>query len=60
MRLLDVFYRDNHTCYYCGETGAYLALTLVRITPVSLGGTDEPDNLVTTCKECAQSGGWPA
>lgn len=49
----EVFRRDGHRCTYCGtsaEDGANL--TIDHVTPVSLGGTDDPANLVTACRDC--------
>ena len=60
-----ILYRDNFTCRDCGsfhalyikETGIYLPvsdgeLEIHHIKPVSCGGGDEPNNLLTLCKEC--------
>lgn len=46
----EVLRRDNHTCRYCRSTEN--ALTVDHVTPVSLGGTDDPSNLVAACKDC--------
>jgi len=48
----EVLRRDNHTCRYCGGTAPDVALTVDHVMPVSLGGTDEPANLVTACIDC--------
>lgn len=48
----EVLKRDNHTCRYCGATAPDVVLTVDHVTPVALGGTDEPSNLVTACKDC--------
>ena len=50
-----VLRRDNFTCQYCGrsvQTG--VELTIDHLTPLSLGGSYEPSNLVTACQECNQ------
>lgn len=59
-----IFRRDNYTCQKCGklhvkvnESGIYLPTTdgeldLHHIKPVSKGGSDDPDNLVTWCRDC--------
>ena len=44
--------RDNFRCQYCGKTGADTVLEVDHITPVSKGGTDDFENLITACKEC--------
>ena len=50
----EIFRRDNFTCRYCGkhagEDGA--ELTIDHVVTVALGGTDDPTNLVTACKDC--------
>lgn len=48
----EVFRRDNHTCRYCGGTPPDVKLTVDHVTPVALGGSDEPTNLVTACRDC--------
>lgn len=48
----EVLKRDNHTCRYCGATANDGPLTIDHVTPVALGGTDNPDNLVTACRDC--------
>jgi len=47
-RLL-VYERDAYTCVECG---AHKNLSLDHITPVSLGGTDDIENLSTLCLPC--------
>lgn len=46
----EVLRRDNYTCRYCRSTEN--ALTIDHVTPVALGGTDDPSNLVTACRDC--------
>ena len=46
----EVLRRDNYTCRYCRSTDN--PLTIDHVTPVSLGGTDDPSNLVACCKDC--------
>lgn len=48
----EVLRRDNHTCRYCGATAPDVPLRVDHVTPVALGGTDTPDNLVTACEPC--------
>lgn len=48
----EVLRRDNHTCRYCGGSAPDVVLTVDHVTPVALGGTDEPSNLVAACKDC--------
>lgn len=48
----EVLRRDNHTCRYCGGAAPDVVLTVDHVTPVALGGTDDPTNLVAACKDC--------
>lgn len=48
----EVLRRDNHACRYCGQMAPDVKLTVDHVTPVALGGTDNPDNLVAACVDC--------
>ena len=48
----EVLRRDNNTCRYCGETAPDVKITIDHVTPVALGGSDKPENLVVACKDC--------
>jgi hypothetical protein len=48
----EIFRRDNHACRYCGRSTPEVKLTIDHVTPVSLGGTNDPANLVTACADC--------
>lgn len=48
----EVLRRDNHTCRYCGGAAPDVKLTVDHVAPVALGGSDDPSNLVTACKDC--------
>lgn len=48
-----VFERDDFTCQYCGARGKPLECD--HVLPISRGGPNEIDNLVTACKPCNQS-----
>jgi hypothetical protein len=48
----EILRRDNHTCRYCGASAPTATLTIDHVTPVTLGGTDDPENLVTACTDC--------
>jgi len=55
---LAIYMRDGLACAYCGATledGA--TLTLDHVKPASKGGTNDPSNLVTCCKQCNCSRG---
>jgi 5-methylcytosine-specific restriction endonuclease McrA len=45
-----VFKRDNYTCRYCGQVGGKLEAD--HVIPISKGGANDLDNLVTSCRKC--------
>jgi hypothetical protein len=48
-----IFERDGYTCNYCGVHGAKLECD--HVVPLSRGGTNDDDNLVTACRSCNRS-----
>lgn len=48
----EILRRDNHSCRYCGASAPDVPLRVDHVTPVALGGTDTPDNLVASCEPC--------
>ena len=50
----EVLRRDGFRCRYCGRSAETegVALHVDHFTPVSQGGSDEPDNLLTACSDC--------
>lgn len=48
----DVFKRDRFTCSYCGRTPPEVLLHVDHIIPVIDGGTNDPENLTTSCSDC--------
>lgn len=48
----EILRRDNHTCRYCGGHAPDVSLTVDHVVPTALGGSDQPDNLVTACRDC--------
>lgn len=48
----EILRRDQHTCRYCGASAPDAPLRVDHVTPVALGGTDEPSNLATSCEPC--------
>jgi hypothetical protein len=50
----EVFKRDGFSCSYCGAHPPAAILHVDHIHPVSKGGTNEIDNLVTACEACNQ------
>jgi hypothetical protein len=54
-RRREVIIRDEYTCQDCGSEGAAegpAQLEVHNITPVSEGGSDDKENLVTLCDSC--------
>ena len=47
-----LFARDNYLCLYCGHAFAEHQLTRDHIVPVSAGGRDEWENVVSACRPC--------
>lgn len=47
-----LFARDAHLCMYCGERFLARDLSRDHVTPLSRGGTDSWNNVVTACKRC--------
>lgn len=53
----EVFKRDGFTCQYCGRKTPDVVLEADHIIPVSEGGTDDIENLVTACFDCNRGKG---
>lgn len=47
-----LFQRDGHICLYCGDRFHKRELSRDHVTPVSRGGRDTWNNLVTACIRC--------
>ena len=48
----EVFKRDLFTCQYCGRKAPEAILEVDHIIPVSKGGDNSMENLVSACREC--------
>lgn len=48
----EILRRDNHACRYCGQVAPDVALTVDHVIPTTLGGSDDPTNLVAACVDC--------
>jgi len=48
----EVFKRDKFACQYCGRTPPKVILEVDHIHPVSEGGSDDIQNLLTSCSDC--------
>jgi hypothetical protein len=46
----EVLRRDNFTCRYCRSVEGEMVVD--HVTPVALGGGDDPSNLVAACRDC--------
>jgi len=44
--------RDRNTCQSCGARSPEVELEVDHKIPVSKGGTDNEDNLITRCRDC--------
>jgi 5-methylcytosine-specific restriction endonuclease McrA len=51
----NVLKRDGNCCQYCGRT--HRELTLDHVLPVSRGGRDDWENVVTACRDCNRTKG---
>ncbi|KPJ57837.1 MAG: hypothetical protein AMS15_09565, partial [Planctomycetes bacterium DG_23] len=49
---LEVFERDEFRCRYCGARLSLYTATVDHITPLSKGGDNSLENLVTSCMKC--------
>lgn len=55
-----VFERDGYKCHYCHKQLTRFSATLDHIQPVSEGGDNSYDNLMTACLHCnSQRGSRP-
>jgi 5-methylcytosine-specific restriction endonuclease McrA len=54
IRRSTIFLRDRSTCVYCGRNPMEhsVVLQIDHLIPVSAGGTNRADNLVTSCSAC--------
>lgn len=53
----EIFKRDEFACQYCGSTPPDVLLHIDHIIPVAQNGSNEMDNLVTSCSSCNQGKG---
>ena len=53
----EVFKRDGFTCKYCGRRSPDTVLEVDHVTPVSSGGHNGQENLVTSCFYCNRGKG---
>ena len=48
----EVFKRDGFACVYCGISPVGAALHVDHVIAVAAGGSNRPENLVTSCPDC--------
>lgn len=48
----EVFKRDGFTCQYCGSHPPQSIMHVDHVMPVSKGGSNHIDNLITACQSC--------
>ena len=53
----ELFQRDSALCMYCGLTHCEATLTRDHVRPLSQGGRDEWNNVVSACKSCNHAKG---
>lgn len=53
----DVFNRDGFICQYCGRRPPAVVLEVDHIIAIANGGTDDRDNLITSCFDCNRGKG---
>lgn len=55
----QLFRRDSNMCMYCGQNFTTKELTRDHVVPVSKGGSDVWENVVTSCRPCNhRKGNW--
>lgn len=47
-----IFARDGFTCRYCGRQSDVVPLAVDHVIPVCKGGTNDDENLITSCEPC--------
>lgn len=53
----EVLKRDGFACRYCGRRVPDVVLVLDHVHPVARGGTNDAQNLITSCEECNRGKG---
>lgn len=51
-RRFEIFKRDKFTCRYCGRNSNEVVLEVDHIIAIANGGTNDDDNLITSCWDC--------
>lgn len=53
----EIFKRDNFTCQYCSGKPPKVPLEIDHIIPVTSGGDNSDENLITACFDCNRGKG---
>jgi hypothetical protein len=53
----EIFKRDNFTCQYFGSKTPNVILEVDHVLPISKGGNNSIDNLITSCFDCNRGKG---
>ena len=53
----ELFHRDGYLCLYCGTQSPVQLLTRDHVRPLSQGGKDSWNNVVTACRSCNHAKG---
>jgi hypothetical protein len=48
----EIFKRDGFKCQYCNASPPNVTLEVDHIVPISKGGTNQEENLITACFDC--------
>jgi 5-methylcytosine-specific restriction endonuclease McrA len=56
-RRFAVLKRDRFQCQYCGRRAPHCVLEVDHRLAVANGGSDDPSNLVTACRDCNRGKG---
>ena len=48
----EIAHRDDFTCLFCGDRPGNTCLEIDHLVPVSKGGSDNRENLITACEKC--------
>lgn len=53
----EVFKRDSFRCQYCGQSPPAVVLEVDHFEAVAAGGSNDIDNLITSCADCNRGKG---
>jgi hypothetical protein len=56
-RRAEIYHRDNKKCYMCNTALTIEEIELDHIIPIFMGGSSDPSNIATSCRQCNRSKG---